>query len=68
MVAMGDELKAYIPSLVHPVLRLFLQDKSPQRVATQKVRQEGGGEGRGGEEREGWGREGDGGRGEGGRS
>lgn len=37
MVAMGDELKAYIPSLVHPVLRLFLQDKSPQRVATQKV-------------------------------
>ena len=46
MVAMGDELKAYFPSLVHPVLRLFLQDKSPQRVATQKVSQK---EGRGGE-------------------
>ena len=41
MVAMGDELKAYFPSLVHPVLRLFLQDKSQQRVATQKVRREG---------------------------
>ena len=53
VVAMGDELKAYIPSLVHPVLRLFLQDKSPQRVATQKVRQEGGGEGRREEKRRG---------------
>ena len=51
MVAMGDELKAYFPSLVHPVLRLFLQDKSPQRVATQKVSQKEG-EGRGGEQRE----------------
>ena len=48
MVAMGDELKAYFPSLVHPVLRLFLQDKSPQRVATQKVSQNEAGEGRGG--------------------
>lgn len=52
MVAMGDELKAYIPSLVHPVLRLFLQDKSPQRVATQKVGHvEGRGDERGGERR-----------------
>ena len=53
MVAMGDELKAYFPSLVHPVLRLFLQDKNPQRVATQKVSQKEAGEGRGGEGREG---------------
>ena len=52
MVAMGDELKAYIPSLVHPVLRLFLQDKSPQRVATQKVGHvEARGEERGGKRR-----------------
>ena len=69
---MGDELKAYFPSLVHPVLRLFLQDKSPQRVATQKVGQveergqgrrvgEGRvGEGRGGEGRGGEGRGGEG--------
>ena len=66
---MGDELKAYFPSLVHPVLRLFLQDKSPQRVATQKVGQveergewrrgERGGEEREGEEREGEEREGE---------
>ena len=38
VVAMGDELKAYIPRMVQPVLKLFLQDQSPMRVATQKVR------------------------------
>ena len=35
---MGDELKVYIPPLVQPVLRLFLQDQSEMKVATQKVR------------------------------
>lgn len=34
---MGDELKVYIPRLVHPVLKLFLQDTSEQKLATQKV-------------------------------
>lgn len=34
---MGDELKVYIPRLVHPVLKLFLQDTSEQKMATQKV-------------------------------
>ena len=37
VVAMGDELKAYLPNLVHPVLKLFVYDQSKQRVATQKV-------------------------------
>ena len=37
VVAMGDELKVYIPRLVHPVLKLFLQDTSEQKLATQKV-------------------------------
>ena len=34
---MGDELKVYLPPLVQPVLRLFLQDQSEQKMATQKV-------------------------------
>ena len=37
VVAMGDELKVFIPPLVQPVLRLFLQDPSEQQIATQKV-------------------------------
>nr|QHX41461.1 serine/threonine-protein kinase mTOR [Halisarca dujardinii] len=37
VVAMGDELKAYFPSLVHPVLKLFIYDQSKQRIATQKM-------------------------------
>ena len=35
---MGDELKVYIPSMVQPVLRLFMQDDSQQKLVTQKVR------------------------------
>ena len=34
---MGDELKVYIPSMVQPVLRLFMQDDSQQKLVTQKV-------------------------------
>ena len=37
VVAMGDELKVFIPPLVQPVLRLFLQDPSEMKIATQKV-------------------------------
>lgn len=38
MLAMGEELKVYIPSLIQPVLRLFLQDSSEHKLATQKVK------------------------------
>ena len=38
VVAMSDELKVFIPPLVQPVLRLFLQDPSEMKIATQKVR------------------------------
>ena len=34
---MGDELKIYLPPMVQPVLRLFMQDDSPQKLVTQKV-------------------------------
>ena len=37
VVAMGDELKLYIPRMVQPVLRLFMQDQSEMKMATQKV-------------------------------
>jgi hypothetical protein len=37
VVAMGDELKVYIPPMVQPMLRLFLQDSSEQNMTTQKV-------------------------------
>lgn len=34
---MGDELKIYLPPMVQPVLRLFMQDESEQKLVTQKV-------------------------------
>ncbi len=37
VVAMGDELKVYIPPLIQHVLRLFLQDQSEQKMVTHKV-------------------------------
>ena len=37
MGGMGDELKVYIPRMVQPVLRLFLQDQSDMKIITQKV-------------------------------
>lgn len=37
IIAMGDELKIYLPPMVQPVLRLFMQDDSPQKLVTQKV-------------------------------
>lgn len=37
VLAMGDELKVYIPSMVQPVLRLFMQDDSQQKLVTQKM-------------------------------
>ena len=40
VVGMGDELKVYIPRMVEPVLKLFLQDQSSQKLSTQKVRVE----------------------------
>ena len=38
ILAMGDELKIYLPPMVQPVLRLFMQDESEQKLVTQKVR------------------------------
>ena len=37
ILAMGDELKIYLPPMVQPVLRLFMQDESEQKLVTQKV-------------------------------
>ncbi len=34
---MGDELKVYIPSMIQPMLKLFMQDDSQQKLVTQKV-------------------------------
>ena len=42
ILAMGDELKVYLPPMVQPVLRLFMQDESQQKLVTQKVRGRGG--------------------------
>jgi FKBP12-rapamycin complex-associated protein len=38
VLAMGEELKVYIPPLIEPVLRLFIQDASEHKLATQKVK------------------------------
>ena len=37
VAGMGDELKIYIPRMVEPVLKLFLQDQSKMKISTQKV-------------------------------
>jgi FKBP12-rapamycin complex-associated protein len=37
ILAMGDELKIYLPPMVQSVLRLFIQDDSPQKLVTQKM-------------------------------
>ena len=42
-IAMGDEIKVYLPRMVQPVLQLFMQDTSEQKLSTQKVREGGGG-------------------------
>ena len=34
---MGDEIKVYLPRMVQPVLQLFMQDTSEQKLSTQKV-------------------------------
>ena len=48
-IAMGDEIKVYLPRMVQPVLQLFMQDTSEQKLSTQKVStREGGGGGVGG--------------------
>ena len=39
IIAMGDELKVYLPPMVQPVLKLFMQDSSQQKLVTQKVSQ-----------------------------
>lgn len=38
VVAMGEELKVYLPPMVQPVLRVFMQDQSDRKIVTQKVR------------------------------
>ena len=42
---MGDEIKVYLPRMVQPVLQLFMQDNSEQKLSTQKVGTVGGGGG-----------------------
>ncbi|CAI7993434.1 Serine/threonine-protein kinase tor, partial [Geodia barretti] len=37
VAGMGDELKIYIPRMVEPVLKLFLQDQSKMKISTQKM-------------------------------
>ena len=37
IASMGDELKVYLPPMVQPVLKLFMQDSSQQKLVTQKV-------------------------------
>ena len=37
IIAMGDELKVYLPPMVQPVLKLFMQDTSQQKIVTQKA-------------------------------
>lgn len=37
VVAMGEELKVYLPPMVQPVLRVFMQDQSDKKIVTQKV-------------------------------
>ena len=37
VVAMGEELKVYLPPMVQPVLRVFMQDQSDRKIVTQKV-------------------------------
>eukprot|EP00731_Ephydatia_muelleri_P014310 Em0008g30a len=34
---MGDEIKVYLPRMVQPVLQLFMQDTSEQKLSTQKM-------------------------------
>ena len=38
VVAMGEELKVYLPPMVQPVLRVFMQDQSERKIVTQKVK------------------------------
>ncbi|XP_065891468.1 serine/threonine-protein kinase mTOR-like isoform X2 [Dysidea avara] len=37
VVAMGEELKVYLPPMVQPVLRVFMQDQSERKIVTQKM-------------------------------